>query len=62
MGAGLLAKAVGQSPMHQLTHRLREQARSHRVLQCVLERGNQRRPKCLMQKLRRDVALVMRLR
>ncbi|PTC27091.1 hypothetical protein C9382_17925 [Pseudomonas aylmerensis] len=30
MGAGLPAKAVGQHRMHQLTHRLREQARSHR--------------------------------
>ena len=33
MGAGLLAKAVGQATFMWLTHRLREQARSHRV--CV---------------------------
>ena len=29
VGAGLLAKAVGQPQMYQLTDRIREQARSH---------------------------------
>ena len=29
VGAGLLAKAVDQPEMYRLTHRLREQARSH---------------------------------
>ena len=32
VGAGLLAKASIQPNHHQLTHRIREQARSHRVL------------------------------
>ncbi len=30
VGAGLLANAVDQLQMHSLTHRIREQARSHR--------------------------------
>jgi len=30
VGAGLLAKAAGQSPYASQTHRFREQARSHR--------------------------------
>ena len=47
--------------MHQLTRRLREQARSHRVLCLALESGYQLGPKRLMQKLRRDIALGMRL-
>jgi len=33
VGAGLLAKASTQPNHHQLTHRIREQARSHRFLQ-----------------------------
>ncbi len=32
MGAGLLANAVCQPTRMALTHRIREQARSHRVL------------------------------
>jgi len=32
VGASLLAKAAGQPHPHQLTHRIREQARSHRFL------------------------------
>ena len=48
VGAGLLAKALCQSGHHVLTHRIREQARSHRgrhwingfVLLCIaLARG-----------------------
>jgi hypothetical protein len=29
VGAGLLANTVRQYPIYQLTHRIREQARSH---------------------------------
>jgi hypothetical protein len=33
VGAGLLAKASTQPTHHQLTHRIREQARSHKFMQ-----------------------------
>ncbi len=37
VGASLLANAIFQSPYHRLTHRIREQARSHSGLAQRLE-------------------------
>ncbi|AMW84003.1 hypothetical protein AK972_3203 [Pseudomonas yamanorum] len=36
MGAGLLAKTVGQSTVYELTRRFREQARSHKGFAVLL--------------------------
>jgi len=37
VGAGLLANAVGQSAHVSLAHRIREQARSHNLTECICQ-------------------------